>query len=331
MLYPQSSAMIEAINIAKYYGAHAAVDGLNLSVSGGEVVGLLGLNGAGKTTTLRILSGLLVPTHGEVYLGGINLGQEPERARSQIGFLPETPPLYPDMRVRAYLTFAARIRGVTGKIKDEVDGALAITDLEAVQNARIGTLSHGYHRRVGIAQTLVHRPKVILLDEPTSGLDPVQVVHMRRLILSLRGRATILISSHVLTEIQALCDRIVVLNEGRVIAQGTEAELALSKHPAPQVLVEVHGSQEILEGVLRKLPFVHSTSAPQVTALGVRCVVQLDTDARALLCQALVEAGLGVLTLAHQPVALETTFLRLMGQQDGGTQGVPGGATQRPL
>jgi len=309
--------MIQAVNIAKYYGPHAALEHLNLTMGKGEVVGLLGLNGAGKTTTLRILSGLLIPTHGEVILGGVAMGEDPEAARRQIGFLPETPPLYKDMRVRAYLEFAGRIRGVgKDQLDAQVDAALAATDLLAVQHARIATLSHGYHRRVGIAQTLVHKPAVILLDEPTSGLDPVQVVHMRRLIDNLRGRATILISSHVLTEIHALCDRIIVLDEGRVIAQGTEAELATGAQGAMHVVLEVQGDGAVLQNLLDSLPYVRAASVPEPLATHLRLDVELDHDARDKLCAALVQANFGVLTLARQPVALEQTFLRLMGHHN---------------
>jgi ABC-2 type transport system ATP-binding protein len=311
--------MIQAVDIAKYYGAHAALEHLNLTVDTGEVVGLLGLNGAGKTTTLRILSGLLVPSRGDVIVGGVAMSEDGEAARRRIGFLPETPPLYQDMRVRAYLEFAGRIRGV-GKeaLAPQVDAALAATDLLGVQHARIATLSHGYHRRIGIAQTLVHSPAVILLDEPTSGLDPVQVVHMRKLIDNLRGRATILISSHVLTEIHALCDRIVVLDEGRVIAQGTEAELATGGQGSMHVVLEVQGDAEALQRLLISLPYVRAAGTPEPLAAHLRLDVELSHDARDQLCAALVQANVGVLTLARQPVALEQTFLRLMGQRASG-------------
>lgn len=313
--------MIQAVNIAKYYGAHAAVENLNLTVAAGEVVGLLGLNGAGKTTTLRILSGLTRPSSGDVTVGGICMHDDPEGARGQVGFLPETPPLYKDMRVRAYLQFVARIRHVGGTaLEANIDAALAATDLLAVQHSRIATLSHGYHRRLGIAQTLVAKPAVIMLDEPTSGLDPLQVVHMRKLIRGLRGRATIIISSHVLTEIGALCDRIVVLDEGRVIAQGTEAELAMGGMNAKRVLVEVRGDGARLIQVLAELPFAQAIAAPEAQGDMHRVLVDLTQDGREQLCAALVQAGLGVMTLSAQPVALEHTFLRLMGQQHLGQQ-----------
>lgn len=306
--------MIQAVNIAKYYGAHAAVENLDLTVAAGEVVGLLGLNGAGKTTTLRILSGLLVPSSGNVTVGGVSMSSNPEGARAQVGFLPETPPLYKDMRVRAYLQFVGRIRCVGDPLDANIDSALAATDLLGVQQARIDTLSHGYHRRIGIAQTLVGKPAVILLDEPTSGLDPLQVVHMRKLIRGLRGRATILISSHVLTEIGALCDRIVVLDEGRIIAQGTEAELAMGGTEKRRVLLEVRGDEALLAHTLGALNFVIQVSPPEEVAGLLRVTVELAHDGREALCCALVHAGLGVVTLTWQPVALEHTFLRLMGE-----------------
>lgn len=315
--------MIELCHVTKYYGAHAAVRDLNVQIGKGEVLGLLGLNGAGKTTTLRLLSGLTGPTSGQVHLGGLDMAKDSQQAKAMLGFLPEVPPLYPEMSVRAYLRFVARIKDVRRGIELALDEALQATDLQAVQHERIGTLSHGYHRRIGIAQTIVHKPSIILLDEPTSGLDPVQVVHMRRLIRQLRGKATVVVSSHLLGEIHALCDRILVLDEGRIAAQGTEEELAAKVADAAHVALEVQGDAQQLTRALAALPMVRSHTL-QVRADGVlvvQCVMQ--TEARAQLAQTLCAQGFGLLSLTRQQIALESIFLRLMGRVQAPHPGEP--------
>ena len=309
--------MIRAQNLAKYYGAHAAVHDISLQVEPGEVVGLLGLNGAGKTTTMGLLSGLVAPTSGTVHIAGFNLGTHPRAARAQLGFLPERPPLYLDMTVLAYMHFVAAIHGIPRRERAaHVHDALQSTDLTHVRDVMIGTLSHGYQRRVGIAQTVVHAPQAILLDEPTGGLDPIQVVHMRRLIQRLRGQRAIVVSSHVLTEIQALCDRIIVLEGGRVAAQGTEQELAARVQQATVVHVEVAAPQAAvmaaLEGLAGVGPMQVLRAAPEVTRLRLR----LTRDVRADIARRLVQADLALIEMAPARAALEQTFLALMGEPE---------------
>ncbi len=243
--------MIVCDHVSKYYGAHAAVDDLQVRIARGEVVGLLGLNGAGKTTLLRILSGLVVPTCGRVEIDGCNMADHPVAVRAQVGFAPERPPLYADMTVEAYLHFVARLKGRRGNLDATLHRALEATDLLAVRQTVIGSLSSGYLRRVGIAQAVVHRPTLVLLDEPTSGLDPVQVVHMRRLIRGLRGANTIVVSSHQLSEIHALCDRILVLQQGRIVAAGSEAQLAEQVGGAARLGLEVVGTAAQLRQALQ--------------------------------------------------------------------------------
>lgn len=310
--------MIRAQNIAKYYGAHAAVLDISLHVAPGEVVGLLGLNGAGKTTTMGLLSGLVAPTSGEVHIAGFDLSKNPHAARARLGFLPERPPLYLDMTVLGYMHFVAAIHGVPKRERTaHVHDALQSTDLTHVQDVVIGTLSHGYQRRVGIAQTVVHAPQAILLDEPTGGLDPIQVVHMRRLIQRLRGQRAILVSSHVLTEIQALCDRIIVLEGGRVAAQGTEQELAARVQQAAVVHVEVAAPQAAVLAALKGLAGMSDLqvirAAPEMTRLKLR----LDLDNRAEIARRLVHANLALTEMAPARAALEQTFLALMGESPG--------------
>jgi ABC-2 type transport system ATP-binding protein len=308
--------MIEADNVTKYYGAHAAVRDLTFNITEGEVVGLLGLNGAGKTTTLRILSGLLVPTSGTVRVGGLDMAREPEAARGLLGFLPETPPLYPEMTVADYLTFAARIRGVHRGLTAALEQTLAATDLAEVRDERLGTLSHGYHRRAGIAQAIIHRPALVLLDEPTSGLDPVQVVHMRKLIRNLRGKNTIMVSSHILGEIHQLCDRIFVLQEGRIAAEGNEEQLAARVAQTTRVTVEVRGDGQRLTAALGKagtLSHVIEREEGGVTS----ATVELQTDSREELARLLVQEGFGLRRLERVRLELESIFLQLTGGAQG--------------
>lgn len=305
--------MIVAEHVTKYYGAHAAVSDLSFRIAEGEVVGLLGLNGAGKTTTLRILSGLLVPTSGQVHIAGMDMAKEPEAVRARLGFLPETPPLYPEMTVGDFLTFVARIKGVTSQLDGALTEALAATDLTNVRDEVIATLSHGYHRRVGIAQAIIHKPALVLLDEPTSGLDPVQVVHMRRLIRNLRGKNTIIVSSHILSEIHQLCDRIFVLQDGRIAAEGTENELAGRVAHSTHVAVEVRGDVKTLVAALGRGPkVVRHTIEHEVQGV-VTASVELESDTREELAQALIQAGLGLRRLERVRVELESIFLRLTG------------------
>jgi ABC-2 type transport system ATP-binding protein len=304
--------MIVLEHVSKYYGAHAAVADLSFSIAAGEVVGLLGLNGAGKTTTLRILSGLLMPTAGKVFIAGLDAAQEPEAVRSRIGFLPETPPLYPEMRVGDYLSFAAHIRGIDDA-RQAVADALVATDLVDVKDAPIGTLSHGFHRRIGIAQAVVHKPSLILLDEPTSGLDPVQVVHMRNLLRGLQRRHTIIVSSHILSEIHQLCDRIFVLQAGRIAASGSEAELAQKIAGGMSVALEVRGKREHLVAALSAVLGVSSYTVDSDNDGVVRATVELTADLRSELSRAVVGAGLGLLRLERVTIALESIFLSLTG------------------
>jgi ABC-2 type transport system ATP-binding protein len=305
--------MIVAEQVSKYYGARAAVSDLSFSIESGEVIGLLGLNGAGKTTTLRILSGLLVPTSGKVFIAGLDSAKEPEAVRSRIGFLPETPPVYPEMRVDEFLTFAAHIRGVSAGVEEAVREAMSATDLTEVRDAPIGTLSHGYQRRIGIAQAIVHKPALILLDEPTSGLDPVQVVHMRNLIRALHKRHTVMVSSHILSEIHQLCDRIFVLQEGRIAASGTEAQLAQKVTGGVSLSVEVRGKREQLSTALAGLTGMTRYTIDADNAGVLSASIELSSDLRPELARALIGAGLGLLKLERVQLELESIFLKLTG------------------
>src|SRR5688572_1604546 len=219
--------MIRASNLSKYYGGKRALGPVSFEIKDGETVGFLGLNGAGKTTALRILACDLRPSNGTIEVGGVDAIAEPHEVRKRIGFLPENPPLYMDMTVNDYLGFAGELRGMSkAEVKKRLPDVLDVTALGDVSDDQIGTLSHGYRQRVGVAQAIIHQPKFLILDEPTRGLDPVQIVEMRNLIHDLKQNHTVLISSHILTEISQTCDRLLVLGRGKILGVGSESELS---------------------------------------------------------------------------------------------------------
>jgi ABC-2 type transport system ATP-binding protein len=298
--------MIEVEGLTKYYGEHAAIRDLSFTIKKGEVIGFLGLNGAGKSTTLRVLGAVLLPTAGRVSIDGVDLGAEPHEVRKRIGFLPDVPPLYNEMTVGAYLAFVAQLRGVPADQVDlRVREAEGKTALGEMHDEVIGTLSHGYRQRVGVAQALVHRPQLLILDEPTSGLDPVQIVEMRKLIRSLKGEHTVLLSSHILSEISQTCDRLLVIDEGKLVAQGTEAEL--SKGSGVAVDVEIAGNAESARAAVAAVEGVRSVEVVGGTQLRVQAAGEL----RPAIVRALVNAGVDVLRVDRAASQLESVFMQL--------------------
>jgi gliding motility-associated transport system ATP-binding protein len=307
--------MIQVEQLSKYYGARAAIRNLSFRIETGEVVGFLGLNGAGKTTTLRILGCVLIPTSGTVRLAGEDLLTAPRQLKARIGFLPETPPLYEEMTVGEYLAFVAGIRAVDpARISTRVAETEERTGLAALDGERISTLSHGYRQRVGVAQALVHAPDVLLLDEPANGLDPVQNVEMRSLIRSLRGDHTILVSSHILPEIAQTCDRLLVVRDGELVAQGSEAELEERLGVGTGVELEIAGPIEAVASALRSLPGVRAVTV-QPVANG-RALLRVDApDAlRPTLAQTALASGAQLFRLDVSADRLESLFLKLAGR-----------------
>jgi len=224
--------VIEIQALTKYYGDRKAVGPLSFSIAKGEIIGLLGLNGAGKTTTLRILACDLLPSSGSVRVEGLDVVDNPHEVRAKVGYLPDHPPLYDEMTVQEYLVFAARLRGLgIEDARARVDKVIGSTQLGSVRDDVISTLSHGFRQRVGIAQAIVHKPRLLVLDEPIAGLDPVQIVEMRELVRSLRHDHTTIISSHILSEVQQMCDRVAILTRGRCVASGTVREVLSGREP----------------------------------------------------------------------------------------------------
>jgi ABC-2 type transport system ATP-binding protein len=316
--------VIEIQELYKYYGDQRAVGPLTTSIERGEIIGLLGLNGAGKTTTLRILACDLLPTSGSVRVAGVDVVERPDDVKAKVGYLPDRPPLYEDLSVSDYLTFAARIRGVpSGQTAKLVAEAVELTELGDVSKKIIGSLSHGFRQRVGIAQAIVHAPDLVVLDEPISGLDPVQIVEMRELVKNLKGEHTVVLSSHILSEISETCDRILVINAGKIEWSGTETELSVTLRQGSRIAITVRvagvseeAAQARATEIAQKVPGVsgvdpaHSTeSGPGIGSISVRG----EGDLRDALCRALVKADVGVIALGREQ-ELESMFLELLGE-----------------
>jgi len=303
--------MIEVRSISKFYGNKRAVENLSFTIRDGEIIGLLGLNGAGKSTILKILGCFLVPSQGDATIGGHSVLNDPDTVRRMIGYLPDTPPLYGEMRTRSYLEFVARLKNVSSQnVKSYVDSAIQKTNLEEVADIRLSELSHGFRQRVGIAQALVHQPKVLILDEPINGLDPVQIVEMRDLVLSLKGQHTVILSSHILSEITKTCDRILVIDRGRLVAEGSEAHLRGHADQSLDVVLELAAPHAAAEQAIRSLSGVQNVIG--LDGPNHRLVVQCTQDIRSDLARAVVQSGGQLLGLAKKEAELETLFLKLI-------------------
>lgn len=303
--------MIVVEHVTKYYGSHRAVHDLNFRIKDGECVGFLGLNGAGKTTTLRMLSCLLVPTSGRVTIRGFDVEDQPHEIRESIGYLPESPPLYLEMTVAEYVSFAGMLRGMTREqVHKRLPEVFAACGLQKVTKQLVGTLSHGYRQRVGIAQAIVHDPELLILDEPINGLDPVQIVEMRELIRNLRGKHTILLSSHILTEIEKTCDRILIIQNGQITAEGTEEQLANRIGAGARVELQLKGEQSQAHTALAK---VQGASIAKIDEVGgvLRVVVQVPQEKITEVSKAVVESGLGLVGLRQLSSDLESIFMKM--------------------
>lgn len=303
--------MISVQGLTKYYGEHAAILDISFSIARGEVIGFLGLNGAGKSTTLKVLGCVLLPTSGKVEIDGFDVVRTPHEIRKRIGFLPDTPPLYDEMTVGDYLAFVAQLRGVPkSEVSTRVHEAETLTDTVEVHSKVISSLSHGFRQRVGVAQALVHSPDLLILDEPTGGLDPMQIVEMRNLIKNLKGKHTVLLSSHILSEVSQVCDRLLVIQEGRLVAQGTLAELS-RKVGAGVVVAEVRGDTEKAVAAVKGVAGVQSVVVSMSDAGHALLNVVAATDVRAQVVRALVGAQVDVLRIEKNSEELESIFLQL--------------------
>jgi ABC-2 type transport system ATP-binding protein len=313
-----SPPMIEAHDLSRRYGSFTAVDRISFSVEEGAIVGILGPNGAGKTTTIRMITGFLPPTGGRVTVAGRDLFVEPRQARRDIGYLPENVSLYPEMRVREYLAYRARLEGMAGRDrKKAVVETIERAMLADVADQIIGTLSKGFRQRVGLAAAILHRPRVLVLDEPTVGLDPKQIVSIRELIRELGQNATLLLSTHILPEVELLCDRVMIIDRGQIVADGTTEELHerwLGRRGL-RVAVRPDGSSaEAVAEVLAGLPGVakmQQVLTPAAELAVFRLEIDAGVDPREEVFRAAVERGWVLFELAEERGSLEDVFVQL--------------------
>ena len=320
--------MIRLSHLTKKYGAFTAVDDLSVDVREGEVLGLLGPNGAGKTTTMRMVTGFLPPSSGRVRIAGHDLYDQPVQAKRNIGYLPEQPPLYPEMTVRRYLAFVAALKDVpAARTATAVGMAMERARIADVADTRIATLSKGYRQRVGLAQAIVHEPPVLVLDEPTSSLDPKQRHEVRELIMALKGRHTVILSTHILPEVSEVANRVIIIDRGKVMAIDTPARLAERLRARESVRLEIGasggGSAESLEAVrqaLAALPGARDVHAA-ITAAGTidaRIDSEVGVDLRAAAAALVSGCGWQLLGLSGEALSLEEIFLALTRSESGG-------------
>jgi len=304
--------MIQVEGLTKYYGSHAAIRNLTFTIDRGEVIGFLGLNGAGKTTTLKVLGCVLLPTSGRVQIDGLDVVKNPHEIRKRIGFLPDLPPLYEEMTVGGYLSFVAQLRGVGSQAaRDRVLAAEEQMALREADGEIIASLSHGYRQRLGGAQEVVHNRALLSLDEPTSGLDPVQIVEMRSLIRRLRGAHTILISSHILSEISQTCDRLLIIQAGEIVAQGTEEELARRLGGGGYIELEVRSPGQRALDAVQRVQGVESASIEREQDGVAILRLHVPTELRPKITRALVAADVDVFRMDRVVERLESIFLKL--------------------
>ena len=306
--------MVEVQHVTKRYGSFTAVDDLSFAVERGEILGFLGPNGAGKTTTMRILTGYLPATEGRARVAGFDIFDQPLEAKRRTGYLPETPPLYPEMTVGEYLQFVARINGVAaGDRAAQVGAAMERTSITDMAERYCGALSKGYRQRVGLAQALLHNPEVLILDEPTAGLDPRQIIETRRLVTELAGDHTVILSTHILPEVSQTCQRVVIINRGRVVAVDSPDNLTARLQGSQSLYVQVDAGGADPAPVLREVAGVAGVSpAGQRNGVsGFQVETAPGRDVRREVSRAVVDAGWGLLELRAQQMSLEDIFLQL--------------------
>jgi len=321
--------VIKVENLVKNYGDHVVLDHLSFTVQPGQIYGFLGPNGAGKSTTMNILTGYIGMTDGSVVINGHDLLEEPEAVRRSIGYLPEQPPLYTDMTPKEYLTFAAELKKLPkAERADSVKEVMELTQLTSMQNRLIRNLSKGYRQRVGLAQAILGFPEVIILDEPTVGLDPRQIIDIRNLIRSLAGKHTVILSSHILSEVQEICDHILILHHGKLVADGTPEELERSlRDNAIEVTLKSH-SEGTVCGLLNGVEGIRSS---EISFLDSECHAVIypeeGADPREALFHACAAADVPLLAMGYRTAGLEQVFLKLISDDGNALAVKPAGGT----
>lgn len=304
--------MIKVDNLVKKYGDFTALDGVSFELAEGEVIGVLGPNGAGKTTLLRILVSFLEPTSGKVTINNLDISQPllQQQIKSKIGYLPESAPLYEDMIVSEYLIFVGKMQGINSdEIYEKLSEVIDKCGLQEKKNAEISTLSKGYRQRVGIAQSLIHNPDIIILDEPTTGLDPKQRIEIRDLIKEIGKSKTVILSSHVLSEVKATCSRVLIINKGKIVADGTPEELE-NKGGADKAIIHIEVDR-VEAGLLQKLEVIEGINNIEIIENRIIINSNLKNDIRKDIARIIVEENHGLLELVRKQIDLEDVFINL--------------------
>jgi ABC-2 type transport system ATP-binding protein len=309
--------MIQVSNLVKRYGATAAVDDVSFTVNTGEILGFLGPNGAGKTTTMKILTCFMPATEGSVTVDSLDVFDHSLEVRRRIGYLPESNPLYTDMNVTEYLSFVAGIRGIPrSQWKSRLDAIVSVCGLTEVRRREIAELSKGFKQRVGLAQAMIHNPDILILDEPTSGLDPNQIVEIRNLIKKLGEEKTVILSTHILPEVQATCDRVLIISRGKLVADGTPDELTSQFHGDEQIQLCVTGTTpEALRTTLSTLAGIAWLEVSGGKEVLARITAERGTDLRERIFRCVVEKGWTLLELHRERTSLEQVFRQLTGAE----------------
>ncbi len=323
--------MIKVERLTKRYGSTTAVRNISFEVEKGEIVGFLGPNGAGKTTTMRILTGFLPPTEGTASIDGLDVQEQPIEVKRRIGYLPESPPLYPEMTVRDYLEFVARLKGIaSADVAARVDSVTDRCSIGGVRGKLNGQLSKGYKQRVGLAQALIHDPDVLILDEPTAGLDPKQIIEVRELVRELGGDHTIILSTHILPEVSTTCGRVIIINEGKIEASDTPENLTARLQGHDSIWIEVDGPAEEVEAKFQRIQGVENIS--RATGQAGRAAWQVETGKdpaiRSELARAVIESGWGLYEIRSVGLSLEDIFLKLTGAESEAAEAVDGPGTE---
>jgi len=306
--------LIEVQHLTKRYGPVTAVNDVSFTVERGEILGFLGPNGAGKTTTMRVLTGYMPPSEGKAIVAGYDVLEQPIEAKRRTGYLPETPPLYPDMTVREYLTFVAKIKGVPRKeSKSRIGEMMRKTRIDDVADRHCGKLSKGYRQRVGLAQAMLHNPDVLILDEPTAGLDPKQIIETRQLIKGLAGDHTIILSTHILPEVSQTCQRVVIINNGKVVAVDTPDNLTSRLRGSETMYLQVDAQGADAAGILQRVAGVTRVAVADTKQQVVGFEIDSETghDVRRELAAAVVGRGWGLLEMRPMRMSLEEIFLHV--------------------
>jgi len=307
--------MIIAENLTKFYGLKLAVQNVSFRIEKGEVVGFLGPNGAGKTTILRILTGFLQPTSGKILVDGLDGQTHSLEVRKRIGFLPETVPLYDELTVRRFLVFSGTIKGLGGKaLNGEIDRVISACGLAEHRERRIRHLSKGLKQRVGIAQALINNPPIVILDEPTTGLDPAQIVEVRKLIKDLAGQRTVLLSTHILPEVSQVCERVIIVSQGRVVAEDTPSNLTGRLQKGLRTILYVDGPPEDVQAKLSSLQGV-TRVVPSHRGGEILVESAADEGLRPLIAKTIVESGWGLKEMRTSDLSLEDVFVQLVTEE----------------